>query len=95
MFNDNDRFQYREDLSVDDIILNEISSSLSGINQDNLFQLGGGDITRLRTHVSNERHNQVSAENISEILVIGPNKAKQILCVTRQRGTRSAILPVG
>ena len=76
MFNGNDRFKYCEDLSVNDIILNEISSSLSGINQDSLFQASGDDIPRLRTYISCDRHNQVSAENIPEILGIGPNKAK-------------------
>ena len=94
-FNSNDRFQYREHLSVNDIMLNEILSSLSGINQDSLLQASGDDIPRLRTYVSSDRHNQVSAENISGILRIGPNKAKQMLSVTRQRGTRSATLPIG
>ena len=77
-FNGNDRFQYREDLSLNDIMLNEILSLLSGINQDSLFQASGDDIPHLRTYVSSGRHNQVSAENISEILGIGPNKAKQM-----------------
>ena len=72
-------------------MLNEILSSLSGVNQESLFQASGDDIPRLSTYVSSDRHNQVSVENISEILGIGPNKAKQMLRVTRQRGTRSAI----
>ena len=83
MFNDNDRFQYREDLSVDDIMLNEISSSLTGINEDNPFQLRVEDTPYIRTYVSSERHNQVSADNISEILGIGPNNAMQMLQIGR------------
>ena len=59
-------------------MLNEILSSLSGINQESLFQASGDDIPRLSTYVSSDRHNQVSVENISEILGIGPNKAKQM-----------------
>ena len=94
-FNNNDRYQYREDMSINDIMLNEISSSLTGINEDNPFQLRVEDTPYIRTYVSSERHNQVSADNISEILGIGPNKAKQMLRITRQRGTRSAILPIG
>ena len=53
------------------------------------------DIPRIRTYVSHERHNKISADKISEILCIGPDKAAQMLRVTRQRGTRSAILPIG
>ena len=76
-------------------MLNEISSFLSGINEDNPFHLEVEDTPRIRTYVSNERHNQVSAENVAELFSIGPEKASQMMRVTRQRRTRSTILPSG
>ena len=93
--NNDDQFRYREDLSVDGIMLNEISLSLPGINEENSFKSSVDDIPRIMRYVSSDRYNQVSKENISEILRIGPNKAKQMLQVTRQYGTRSTILPIG
>ena len=65
-FNVNDRFMYREDMSNNDIVLNEISSSLVGINGNMIMDPNTNDIPRLRTYVSHDRHNQVSAENAAE-----------------------------
>ena len=45
--------------------------------------------------MSNERHNKITADRLSDIFCIGLERAKQTLQVTRQRGTRSAILPIG
>ena len=95
LFNMNDRFQYRDDMSSDDIMLNEISSALTGIKEEGQFDLDTNDIPRIRTYVSHDRHSQVSAENIAEKLGIGIDRANHMLRVTRQRGTRSAILPLG
>ena len=53
------------------------------------------DIPRARAYVSNERHNKITADRLSDIFCIGLERAKQTLQVTRQRGTRSAILPIG
>ena len=94
-FNMNDRFKYRDDMSSDDILLNEISSSLTSVNPDPSYDVETDDVPRIRTYVSHERHNKISADKIAEVLCIGPEKAAQMLRVTRQRGTRSAILPIG
>ena len=95
-FNENGRFSiYREDMSNNDIMFNEISSSLTGINENTLMDTDTNDYPRLRTYVSHERHNQVSAENVAELFSIGPEKASQMMRVTRQRRTRSTILPSG
>ena len=94
-FNMNDRFKYREDVSSDDILLNEISSSLTGIEPSPTYDIETDDIPRIRTYVSHKRHHKISADRIAEVLCIGPDKAAQMLRVTRQRGTRSAILPIG
>ena len=87
----NDQFQHREDVSSDDIMLNEISSSLTNMNAKVLYDPDTIDIPPAKTYVSFERHNQVSSDKIAETLCIGPDKAKQMLRVTRHQGTRSAI----
>ena len=74
-FNINDRFKYRDDMSSNDILLNEISSSLIGVNINPSYDIGTDDIPRIRTYVSNERHHKISADKIAEILCIGPDKA--------------------
>ena len=40
-------------------------------------------------------HNKITADRLSDIFCIGLERAKQTLQVTRQQGTRSAILPIG
>ena len=92
-----DRYLYCEDISTNDIMLNEISSSLTSLNNivRNLYDQELEDIPRARTYVSNERHNKITADRLSDIFCIGLERAKQTLQVTRQRGTRSAILPIG
>ena len=52
------------------------------------------DTPARRTFVSDERHVKVSAELIAERFGVGPIRAQQTLRVTRQRGVRSAILPI-
>lgn len=95
-FNMNDRYAYRDDISTNDIILNEISSSLTTLNTpNNGYDLHTLDVPRTRTYVSHERHNTITADKLSDMLCIGPDRAKQMLRVTRQQGTRSAILPIG
>ena len=47
-----------------------------------------------RTYVSTQRHNQITAEDLAEKFCIGVERAKATLRATRQRGTRSAILPI-
>ena len=93
----NDRYLYREDISSNDIMLNEISSSLTSLNNitSNSYDQELEDIPRVRTYVSSERHSKITADRLSDIFCIGPVRAKQTLRVTRQRGTRSAILPIG
>ena len=76
LINCNDRFQYREDMSSDDIMLNEISSSLTNMHSKALYDPNTEDIQPNKTYVSFERHNQVSSDNIAEMLCIGPDKAK-------------------
>ena len=52
------------------------------------------DLTPRRTFVSTDRHTTVTAEAIAKNFLIGPDRAKQTLMATTQRGTRSAILPI-
>ena len=49
----------------------------------------------MRTYVSNERHKKVTANSLSELFGISPQRAAQTVRATRQRGVRSAILPIG
>jgi len=95
-FNMNDRYIYRDDVSTNDIILNEISSSLTTLGTpDSNVDPHTMDVPRVRTYVSHERHNKVTADKLSDMLCIGPERAQQMLRVTRQQGVRSAILPIG
>jgi hypothetical protein len=48
-----------------------------------------------RTFVSTERHSKITADHIAERFGIGPERAKETLRVTSQRGLQSAILPIG
>ena len=93
----NDQYLYCEDISTNDIMLNEISSSLTSLNniERNLYDQEMEDIPRARTYVSNEQHNKITADRLSDIFCIGLERAKQTLQLTRQQGTRSAILPIG
>jgi hypothetical protein len=52
------------------------------------------DVPLRRTFVSNERHLQVTAEEISERWRIGLTQARDTIKVTTENGTRSAILPL-
>lgn len=52
------------------------------------------DVPGLRTFQSKERHNQVSAEQLSEKWHIGLGQAQQTILVTTQKGVRSALLPM-
>ena len=56
-FNINDRFKYHDDMSSDDILLNEISSSLTSVNPNTSYDIDTDDIPRIRTYISHERHN--------------------------------------
>ena len=95
-FNMNDRYIYRDNISTNDIILNEISSSLTTLDDSDLeIDPHTLDVPRIRTYVSHERHNKVTADRLSDMLCIGPERAKQMIRVTRQQGVRSAILPIG
>ena len=47
-----------------------------------------------RTYISTQRHNQITAEDLAEKFCIGLERAQATLRATRQRGTRSAILPI-
>ena len=59
--------------------------------QDERFE----DVPVRPTFVSTERHSNVTAENLSERLGISVGRARATLKATLQRGTRSAILPLG
>ena len=52
------------------------------------------DVPTRRTFVSNERHSQVSPEELSDRWCIGLAQAKNTIKVTTQKGVRSAILPL-
>ena len=52
------------------------------------------DIPARRSFTSKERHNQKTADSISELWDIGPIKAAATLRATTQNGQRSAILPL-
>eukprot|EP00978_Attheya_sp_CCMP212_P042102 scaffold251199_cov53-Attheya_sp.AAC.1 len=53
------------------------------------------DVPARRTFVSTERHTKITADSLAERFCIGPERAKQTIRVTTQRGTRSAmILPI-
>lgn len=56
--------------------------------------LGFEDVPARRTFVSSDRHLAITAENLSEQWNIGHEQASATLRKTRQRGTRSAILPL-
>ena len=47
-----------------------------------------------RTYISTKRHIQIIAEDLAEKFCIGLERAKTTLRATRQRGTRSVILPI-
>ena len=47
-----------------------------------------------RTFVSNERHVKLNADQLSECWCIGPQRARDSIKVTTQKGQRSAILPI-
>ena len=93
----NDRYLYREDISVNDILLNGISSSLTSMGniKSSTYDQELENIPRIRTNVSTERHSKIAADRLSDIFCIGLERAKQTLQITQQRGTRSAILPIG
>ena len=52
------------------------------------------DVPTRRTFVSNERHTQVSPEELSDRWCIGLAQAKNTIKITTQKGVRSAILPL-
>ena len=56
--------------------------------------LGFEDAPARRTIVSSEQHLSITPETLSEQWNIGHEQASATLCKTRQRGTRSAILPL-
>ena len=53
------------------------------------------DLPTRQTYTSTERHAKVSAEVLADRFAIGIERAHQTLRATLQRGTRSAILPIG
>jgi uncharacterized membrane protein YgcG len=57
--------------------------------------LGFEDVPARRTFISSERHLAITAENLSDQWSIGLEQARATLRATRQRGTRSAIMPAG
>ena len=68
--------------------ISKITTSSLSTNENTM------DLTPRRTFVSTDRHTTVTAEAIAENFLIGPDRAKQTLMATTQRGTRSAILPI-
>ena len=52
------------------------------------------DVPTRRTFVSNERHSQVSPEELSDRWCIGLAQARNTIKITTQKGVRSAILPL-
>ena len=94
------------DPSSDEAILNEVNPVLiqmteriiskTEINDSHVISDDRemDDVPSRRTFVSTERHKRISAESLSELWAIGPNKARATLRVTTQNGVRSAILPL-
>ena len=92
-----------QDLDSDESLLHEINPCLTDLRERamakfTLSQINTNevktDVPTRRTFVSDERHNSVSAESLSENFCIGINSARATLRATTQRGTRSAILPI-
>jgi hypothetical protein len=86
-------------LDDDAALLESIDPSLyhlhDKLNQRRVIeQVEMQDIPVRRTYVSHERHTKVSAESLADRFCIGPERAKNTLRVTTQRGVRSAILPI-
>ena len=79
-FNMNDRYIYCDGILTNNIILNEISSSLTTLEgPDSDVDPHTMDIPRVQTYVSHERHNKVTADKLSNMLCIGPERAQQML----------------
>ena len=95
--NVNDQYDYCEQMPESGMMLGEITTIplLDEKKMINYYDQDLEDVPRVRMYVSTERHNKVSADTLSELLDIGPQKAAQTLRATRQRGVRSAILPIG
>ena len=73
----NDQYDYCEEMPKCGMTLSE-ATSIPLINEEKLTRLYDNDLEdmpRVRTYVSTERHNRVSANILSEILGIGPQKA--------------------
>ena len=87
------------DPSSDEAILYEVNPALVSFNERSnrcimaTYSLGD-DIPARRTFVSSDRHNQASADLLSELWHIGPKRAKATLDATTQNGIRSAIMPL-
>ena len=86
-----------DDSESDEVLLHEINPMLTrGVNelQINSYDEKYDDVRPPRFYISTERHTKIVAEDLAEKFCIGLERAKATLRVTRQRGTRSAILPI-
>ena len=87
-------------INRDESILHNIEPSLVNLKERMIAKLTSNnisiddDLPARRTFVSSKRHLKLSAKQLSELWCIGPQRAKQTMRVTTQRGVRSAIMPL-
>ena len=73
----NDQYEYYEKLPKNGMTLSEVIS-IPLINEKKItehYDHHFEDTPRVRTYVSNERHKKVSANSLSELFGIGPQRA--------------------
>ena len=94
-------YEYNSNEITDETILHDIEPSLIMAKERFLQSMNTGNneiidelIPARRTFTSQERHNKLTADMISELWCIGPRKAKDTIKATTQNGIRSAILPL-
>ena len=107
---DGDTTHHRySEFETDDAMLHEIEPSLIHLKERLISKIqvrpqakvtvsatetATDDVPLRRTFVSTERHQKLTADQLSETWCIGPRRAKETLKATTQRGVRSAILPL-
>eukprot|EP00978_Attheya_sp_CCMP212_P022615 scaffold67703_cov46-Attheya_sp.AAC.1 len=74
--------------------LSEVLTKRVNYSQVSMVETEIDNVPVRRTFISTERHTKITADSLAERFCLGPERAKQTIRVTTQRGTRSAILPI-
>ena len=88
-----------DDPLSDEALLSTVSPSLVSlkelcISNVNVHENLNEEYPGRRTFISRKRHDDLTAESLSELWSIGPKRAKATLRATMQSGICSAILPL-